>query len=239
MSIHTRMIDYEHGGVALQAEMAWDDAHDAERPGVLISHNWAGRGPNDGRIARRLAELGYVGFALDLYGKGVLGTTREENAAYMQPFLDDRAKLQSRLLAAHQVLCAQEVTDARRTAIIGFCFGGLCALDMARANAPVRAAVSFHGLFMPAGNIPSPTIDAKVLMLHGWDDPMATPDDVLAVTREMTAAGADWQLHAYGGTQHAFTTPGANDAEAGTVYSERADQRSWQAMSNFLAEVFA
>ncbi len=239
MTIHSRTIDYEHDGVALEAEIAWDDTHDEPRPGVLVCHNWAGRGPNDGRNAWRLAELGYVGFALDLYGKGVLGKTREENAANMQPLLNNREMLQARLLRAHEVMCAEDVTDADRTAVIGFCFGGLCALDMARSNAPIKAAVSFHGLFVPADNIPSPKINAGVLLLHGWDDPMATPDDVLAVTRELSGAGADWQLHAYGGTQHAFTTPGANDPAHGTVFNEKADRRSWQAMSNFLAEVLA
>lgn len=237
MTISTRFIDYEHDGTALQAEFAADDAVSGPRPGILVCHNWAGRGDNDGRNARRLAELGYAGFAVDLYGKGVLGSGPEENAQLMQPFVDDRGFLQSRLAAAHAAMCDQPEVDASRTAVIGFCFGGLCALDMARAGLPVKAAVSFHGLFMPAGNLESPKIDAKVLILHGWDDPMATPDDVLAVTKEMTAAGADWQLHAYGHTKHAFTTPGANNPDMGTVYDADADRRSWLAMVNFLAEV--
>ena len=239
MTIQNRFIDHEHDGAKLRAEFAHDDAVPDARPGVLVCHNWAGRGENDGRNAKRLAELGYAGFAVDLYGAGVLGSGPEENQKLMKPFVDDRGLLQSRLAAAHETMCAQPEVDASRTAVIGFCFGGLCALDMARAGLPVKAAVSFHGLFMPAGNLESPKIDAKVLMLHGWDDPMATPDDVLAVTKEMTAAGADWQLHAYGHTKHAFTTPGANNPDMGTVYDATADRRSWQAMTNFLAEVFA
>ena len=238
MTITTRFIDHEHDGTALQAEFAVDDAVSGPRPGVMVCHNWAGRGDNDGRNAKRLAELGYAGFAVDLYGKGVLGSGPEENAKLMQPFVDDRAFLQSRLAAAHAAMCLQPEVDKARTAVIGFCFGGLCALDMARAALPVTATVSFHGLFMPAGNLDAPKISAKVLMLHGWDDPMATPDDVLAVTKEMTEAGADWQLHAYGHTKHAFTTPGANNPDMGTVYDATADRRSWQAMVNFLGEVF-
>lgn len=237
MTISTRFVDHFHDGTELLAEFAYDDNASGPRPGIMVCHNWAGRGPNDGRNAHRLAALGYTGFAVDLYGKGVLGTGPEENARLMQPFIDDRALLQSRLAAAHAAMCEQPEVDPNRTAVIGFCFGGLCALDMARAALPVKGAVSFHGLFMPAGNLSSPDISAKVLILHGWDDPMATPEDVLSVSSEMSAAGADWQLHAYGGTAHAFTTPGANNPDMGTVYNEAADRRSWQAMVNFLAEV--
>ena len=238
MTVNTRFVNFEHNRTELLAEFAYDDADTGPRPGIMVCHNWAGRGENDGRNARRLAELGYTGFAVDLYGKGVLGSGPEENAKLMQPFVDDRGCLQSRLAAARAAMCEQPEVDAARTAVIGFCFGGLCALDMARAALPVQAAVSFHGLFVPAGNIPAPRIDAKVMILHGWDDPMATPDDELAVPKEMTDAGADWQLHAYGGTAHAFSTPGANNPDAGTVYHADADRRSWQAMVNLLAETF-
>ena len=120
---------------------------------------------------------------------------------------------------------------------IGFCFGGLCALDVARSNADAAGVVSFHGLLNAPGNT-ADEIKPKVLALHGWDDPMATPDDVKAFGEEMTKAKADWQLHAYGGTMHAFTNPQANDPDFGTVYDADADRRSWQAMQNFLTELF-
>lgn len=238
MSIRTRFIDYHHDDLLLQAELAWDENADGKRPGILIAPNWAGRSPQDGKVAQRLAASGYVGMALDMYGKGVLGTTAEENRANMTPLLEDRAKLQSRLQAALDTLTEQPEVDASRTAIIGYCFGGLCALDLARCGAPIDAAVSFHGLFTPPDNLTAKDVKAKVLILHGWDDPMATPDSVLAVTREMTEAGADWQLHAYGHTLHAFTTPGANDPSHGTVYNASADRRSWAAMSQLLNEVW-
>ncbi|MEM7611131.1 MAG: dienelactone hydrolase family protein [Pseudomonadota bacterium] len=238
MGTKTTLIDYEHDGHALQAEMAWDDSLDTPRPGVLISPNWAGRSPQDGEIAKRLAGAGYVGFALDMYGKGVLGTSREENAANMQPLIDDRAKLQARVTRALDVLCEQPQVDASKTAIFGYCFGGLCALDLARSGADILGAVSFHGLFSAPDNIPTPSIKAKLLLLHGWDDPMATPSDVLAISQELTDANADWQLHAYGNTMHAFTAPGANDPANGTVYDAVADRRSWRAASNFLDELF-
>ena len=219
--------------------MAWDDAASGERPGVMIAHAWAGRGEFECRKARDLAAMGYVGFALDLYGKGVLGSSPEENAGLMQPFLDNRAKLQRRMTQALELTRSQEPVDASRVAAMGFCFGGLCVLDLARTGADLRGVVSFHGLFHPAPNISGRKIRAKVLALHGWDDPMAMPDQVAALGRELTAAGADWQIHAYGRTTHAFTNPAANNPAAGTVYSASADRRSWQALRNFLSETLA
>jgi len=129
--------------------------------------------------------------------------------------------------------------DAARVAAIGFCFGGLCVLDIARTGEDLAGVVSFHGLFAPPGNTSGNSVKAKVLALHGWDDPMAKPEDAVALGSEMTAMGADWQLHAFGNTMHAFTNPDANDADMGTVYNAAADRRSWIAMQNFLHEIFA
>ena len=239
MTIQTRTIEYIHGGDVFEGLLAWDDGQLGPRPAVAVAHAWAGRSAFEDGKARALAELGYVGFAMDVYGKGRRGRTKEENAALMTPLVQDRPLLQARLGAALQTLAAQPEVDPQRLAAIGFCFGGLSVLDMARCGLPLRGVVSFHGLFTPPGNTAGRAISAKVLALHGWDDPMATPEAVLAFAREMTQAGADWQLHAYGGTMHAFTNPEANDPGFGTVYSARADARSWQAMRQFLAEVLA
>ncbi|MEW6695145.1 MAG: dienelactone hydrolase family protein [Pseudomonadota bacterium] len=239
MTIQTRLIDYQHDGQTFEGLLAWDDAHAGARPAVAVAHAWAGRTVFEDDKARALAALGYVGFAMDVYGKGRRGRSREENAALMTPLVQDRALLQARLGAALQALTAQPEVDASRVAAIGFCFGGLSVLDMARCGLPLRGVVSFHGLFTPPGNTAGRRIQAKVLALHGWDDPMAKPDAVLAWAQEMSAAGADWQLHAYGGTMHAFTNPEANDPGFGTVYDARADARSWVAMRAFLAEVLA
>ena len=127
------------------------------------------------------------------------------------------------------------VIDSRRVAVLGFCFGGLCALDLARSNADLRGAVSFHGLLKSSG-FTEPKVRAKVLMMHGYDDPLAPPEDVLAVAKEFTDAGADWQLHAYGHTVHAFTNPKAHDRGGGMQYDEAADRRSWHALEEFLGE---
>lgn len=238
MSIQTRLVEYRDGDVLLEGLLAWDDTIDGARPGVLVSHAWSGRTEFEEGKARKLAGLGYVALALDLYGKGVRGNSVEENSALMQPFLEDRAMLQRRLLLALRTLRQQDEVDASMVAAIGFCFGGLCVLDIARTGEELAGVVSFHGLLGAPGNTAGNTVGARILVLHGWDDPMAPPDHVVELSKELSAMGADWQLHAYGNTMHAFTNPDANDKAMGTVYNAAADRRSWIAMQNFLDELF-
>ncbi len=239
MTIQTKTINYQDGDVDLQGYLAWDDAVEGARPGVMISHAWAGRSDVENGKAEDLAKLGYVGFALDNFGKGVLGTSVEENSALIQPFLDDRAMLQNRLQISLDVMIKLDEVDPGRVAAIGFCFGGLCVLDLARTGADVNGVVSFHGLFGSPGNTTDNKIKAKILVLHGWDDPMATPDQVVTLAEELSGMGADWQIHCYGNTMHAFTNPDADDPDFGTVYQPDADRRSWNAMQNFLSEIFS
>jgi len=236
MAIQTRLIEYDCDGTLLEGYFAWDDAAGAS-PAVAVSHTWAGRGEFEEGKARALAEQGYVGFAIDMYGKGVLGSSVEENTALMTPLMEDRGLLQRRINRAIEVLRDQPEVDAARVAAMGFCFGGLCVLDLARSGSDVNGVVSFHGLFNAPETAASVPITAKVLCLHGYDDPMAQPDSMLALATELTAAGADWQVHAYGNTLHAFTNPNAADPAMGTVYNADADRRSWQALHNFLAEI--
>lgn len=237
MAIRTRLLDYRDGDTDLQGYVAWDDAVAGQRPGVMVSHAWAGRSKLENGKAEALAKLGYVGFAIDNFGKGVLGASKEENRALIEPFLGDRNMLQNRLRIAVGVLKDLDEVDAGRVAAIGFCFGGLCVLDLARTGVEVNGVVSFHGLFGSPGNTAGNKIKAKVLVLHGWDDPMAQPDQVLKLAEELSGMGADWQIHAYGNTKHAFTNPNANDPAFGTVYQADADRRSWNAMRNFLSEI--
>ena len=238
MTIQTKFVDYEQDGKVFEGYLAWDDARKGPLPGVLVSHAWGGAGEFEYGKARALAELGYAGFALDLYGKGVRGTSMEENAKLMQVLLDDRALLQKRMALALETAGRQPGVDRARMAAIGFCFGGLCVLDLARTGADLRAVASFHGLFFPPGNTEGKKIKAKVLALHGWNDPMAKPENVLALANELTEAGADWQLHAYGNTMHAFTNPDAAMPEHGLQYNAAADRRSWHALEGYLSEVF-
>ncbi len=239
MAIETRTLEYADGAVTLRGQLAWDPSAGAPRPGVLVAHTWAGCGPFERGKATELAKLGYVALAVDMYGDGAVGSGPEENARLMTPLLEDRAALQRRMLAALEALKSQGCVDESRTAAIGFCFGGLCVLDLARSGAAFQGAVSFHGLLNPPGNTEGSAIKARVLVLHGWDDPMANPRSVEALASELTRAGADWQVHAYGSTMHAFTNPAANNPDFGTVYDEQADKRSWRAMSDFLDDALA
>ncbi|BBL69950.1 dienelactone hydrolase family protein [Methylogaea oryzae] len=235
--LQTKTIDYCDGATRLQGYLAYDDAKPGPLPGVLIAHPWAGRNEFVMDKARCIAELGYAGFALDMYGDARVGEGAEECSALMMPFMEDRALLQRRMACALEALRRQPEVDAARVAAMGFCFGGLCVLDLARSGADLRGAVSFHGLLKPPGNTDGNAIQAKVLVLHGHDDPMAPVEDVTALKEELTAAGADWQVHVYGNTVHAFTNPLANDPGFGTVYNAAADRRSWRSLVNFLAEV--
>ena len=237
--LQERTIDYQHNGAQLEGFLAYDDATPGPLPGVLISHAWAGREKLECDKARALAEHGYAGFALDLYGKGVIGSDAEENTKLMQPFLDDRIMLQSRLTTSLDTFRSQPEVDASRIVAMGFCFGGLCVLDLARIGAGVRGVASFHGIFTPPGNTTGNPITAKVLVLHGHRDPMVPVDEVIKLENELVEAGADWQIHVYGNAMHSFTNPAANDPSFGTMYDVDTDRRSWQTLLNFLDEVIA
>ena len=238
MTVKTRLIEYSVDNEILEGLLAWDDEVSGPRPAVAVSHTWAGRGPFEESKAVELAKRGYVGFAMDMYGKGILGATPEEHAELMSPLMQDRTLLQRRINSAVSVLRDQSEVDAPNVAAMGYCFGGLCVLDLARSGSDVKGVVSFHGLFSPPESPESNPVTAKVLCLHGYDDPMADPQAMVALAAELTAAGADWQIHAYGNTVHAFTNPAADNPDMGTVYSESADRRSAQALENFLQEIF-
>ncbi|SNS70064.1 Dienelactone hydrolase [Sphingomonas laterariae] len=237
MTIQTRPLIYDAPGGTFEGVIAWDDAATGPRPGVLVSHNWMGQDDFDTGKAIALAELGYVGFAIDLYGQGRRATNTDEAMALAGELGSDRAVLQARINRTLELLRGLPEVDAGRTAAIGFCLGGKCVLDLARSGADVDGVVSFHGVFdaPPFANKP---ISAKVLVLHGFEDPLATPDQTVALGRELTDAGADWQIHMYGNTSHAFTAPGANNPDFGLLYDAKADRRSWQAMRNFLDELW-
>lgn len=235
----TQTIEYTDGKVTLEGYIAYKNDGPAKKPLVLIVHDWTGRNDFVGHKAEKLAELGYVGFALDMFGKGVLGTTKEEKAALIQPFFADRNLLQKRMLAGFDAARKLDMVDGARIGAMGFCFGGLCVLDLARSGADVRGVVSFHGLLISPPGEQKVAIKAKVLALHGHDDPMVQPDQVLAFEHEMTTAKVDWQVHVYGNTMHSFTNPEANDPGFGTVFSDLANKRSWQTMQNFFAEAFS
>lgn len=231
--------DYSDGDTAMEGYVAYPDDGNSHAC-ILLGHDWSGLNQGMKARAEQMAGLGYMAFAMDVYGKGVRGDEQGDNSALMSPLLADRALLRKRLLAALATAAAHPAADASRIGAMGYCFGGLCALDLARAAPPeLKAAVSFHGIFYPPNLGEQGKITAKVLILHGWDDPMAKPDSVVGVAKEMTDAQADWQLHAYGHAMHAFTFEGADFPERGIRYEANADRRSWAAMRAFFDEVFA
>ncbi len=237
--IKTAYLEYEDRGKTFEAYYAYDDTKTANHPLVLVGHDWSGRNAFAEKKARDLAELGYLGFAWDLYGKGITGNTKEEKSALIQPFFADRTLVAHRTQVALSLASGLPQVDTHKIGAIGFCFGGLCVLDLARTGVEIKGVVSFHGLLNAPSAKPQHLIRASVLALHGFDDPMATPDQLVAFGHEMTEAKADWQAHVYGNTQHAFTNPEAHDVEAGLVFKEKANARSWIAMKNFFDEVFA
>ncbi len=238
--MHKETIEYQDGDTTLEGYVVWDDSIQGPRPGVLVAHDWTGRRDFATGKAEEMARLGYVGFALDMYGKGVFGADGdvEGNSALMNPLAGDRAALRARVEAALGALHALEVVDSGKVGAMGYCFGGMCVLELARAGADVAGVISIHGIFAP-GDVANETMTASVLCLHGQDDPMVPPEQVLAFQQEMSEAGVDWQVHAYGGTTHAFTNPAANDPAFGTVYNPVADKRATQSIKNFFDEVFA
>ncbi len=235
----TEAIVYPGDGMEFEGYVALPHKDASKRPCVVLAHDWSGLNDPIRRLAERYADLGYICFALDVYGKGVRGDPLGDNSALMMPLLDDRACLTRRLLAGFEAACRIDGVDAGRMAAIGYCFGGLCALDLARAAPPnLKAVVSFHGGLQAPPVAPQAPITASILLLHGWEDPIVPRSDVLAIADELTAAGADWQLHAYGHARHAFTFEGARFPERGVVYDEASDKRSWAAMKWHLATAF-
>ncbi|NNM75865.1 dienelactone hydrolase family protein [Sphingomonas sp. ID1715] len=230
-------IGYAAGTLACEAYVARPTGQ-GPHPAVLIAPTVRGPTAFEEAKADSLASQGYVAVVLDHYGrdKRDLG---EAAFAEMNALLADRARLRRQLLDGFAFVQGLDGVDAARIAIIGYCFGGLCALDLARTGIDaIRGAVSLHGIFSRPDLGEQPPIKAKVLVLHGWDDPLATPEDVLGLTRELTDAGADWQLHAYGHTVHGFTNPEA--AVPGRVlYNADAHRRANDSMAGFLSEVLA
>jgi dienelactone hydrolase len=236
--MRTTELDYHEGSNALRGFVATPDAC-TSRPVVLVVHAWRGHEESVRAEARALAEQSFIGFAVDMYGAGKLGTTNDECSALMTPFMQDRALLKRRLDAAFTAARSIPGADPTRLGAMGFCFGGLCVLDAARHGmAGLRGVAAFHALFTPLPATPTGDITAKVLALHGYDDPMATPEQLLAFAAEMGARHADWEVCAYGGTVHAFTNPEANNAAFGTVYQRRADQRARARARDFWLECF-
>jgi len=208
-----------------------------KRPTVVLIPTVMGVSDLELKFGRQLVELGFNAFVADLFGKKFRGAERDVCFGEMNRLGSDRVALRRRLLAIVDQARGLDEVDEGKVVVAGYCFGGKCALDVARTGIDIAGVVSFHGLFDPPGWEVG-KIKARVLVLHGWDDPMAKPESVVALGQELTAAAADWQIHAYGHVGHGFTNPNASSLQIdGVFYHELAAERSWTAFVNFLEEV--
>jgi dienelactone hydrolase len=237
--VKTRVVEYKHGDITLEGFLAWDSKGAAKKPGVVVVHDWMGVGPNVKKRAEQLAALGYVAFAADIYGKGVRPADGKAAAELAGKLKADRALLRARAQAALDELRKQPNVDGAKIAAIGYCFGGTTALELARSGADLLGVVSFHGGLDTPNPADAKNIKAKILALHGADDPFVPEPQVKGFEDEMRAAKVDWQLVKYSGAVHAFTVPEAgSDNSKGAAYNEKADKRSWIAMKDFFDEIF-
>ncbi|HUA37733.1 MAG TPA: dienelactone hydrolase family protein [Candidatus Sulfopaludibacter sp.] len=239
-AIQTRPVEYKQGDTTLEGFVAWDDAITGPRPGVLVVHQWMGLTDYEKHRAEMLAQLGYVAFCADIYGKGVRPQTAQEAGALAGRYRNgDRQLLRARVNAGLDALRQQPLVDPKRLAAIGYCFGGTTVLELARSGAALNGVVSFHGGLDAPHPDDGKNIKCKVLVLHGADDPFSPPPAIAAFENEMRQGGVDWQINFYGGAVHAFTQPLAgNDNSKGAAYNEKADKRSWEEMKRFFAEIF-
>lgn len=237
--IRTREVEYKQGDTVLQGFFAWDDAKPGKRPGVLVVHEWWGHNAHARNQAKRLAEAGYVGFALDMYGKGKLATHPQDAQAFMAEATKDPAAMRARFEAALAQLKADPHVNPDKVAAIGYCFGGAVVLGMARAGLDLDAVGAFHGPLATTTPAQKGVVKARVLAQIGEADPMIPMSQVADFKKEMDAAGVVSKVVTYPGAKHGFTNPDAGtfgmDALA---YDKDADQKSWAVLLEWLAESF-
>lgn len=237
--VKTQEIDYKQGDTVLQGLIAWDDAAKGQRPGVLVVHEWWGHNEHARNQARRLAEAGYVGFALDLYGKGKVATHPKDAEAFVREATRDPAVMVARFNAARDQLKRDPHVDPEKIAAIGYCFGGGVVLGMARSGADLDAVVAFHGSLAARTPAEKGKIKPRILVLTGAADPMVPPEQVEAFKQEMEAAGAKFEVVSYPGAKHSFTNPDADKAGMDALgYNADADKKSWAAMLRLFKQVF-
>ncbi len=237
-AMHTETVEYKEGETTLEGYLVYDDATTDKRPGVLVVPAWRGVDDFSKEQAARLAEMGYVAFVADIFGKGVRPKTDEEAGANVGKYYSNRPMWRQRVVTAFDRLKSEKTVDAGRIVSIGYCFGGASSLELARSGADIVGVVSFHGALSSPTPEDAKNIKASILALHGADDPYVKPEEVRGFEKEMTDAKVDWQLVKYSGAVHSFTHPHAgNDNSKGQAYNEKAAMRSWDAMKAFFAEV--
>jgi dienelactone hydrolase len=240
----TEVIDYQHSGVDFKGYLAKPKNISNKLPAVLIAHAWHGQDDFARKKAEELSSLGYLGFALDLYGNGTIANDNEEALQLMLPLFLNRKLLRERINAGLEALKKQEIVNHALIGAIGFCFGGLSVIELLRSGADIKGAVSFHGVLgttidkYKATLAPNEKIKGNLLILHGYKDPLVSQSDIQSLQDEMTKANVDWQMNIYGQAYHAFTNPQADDKAKGLIYNRIAAERAWLAMTNFFNENF-
>jgi dienelactone hydrolase len=237
-ALHSEMIEYKDGSTTLEGYLVYDDKVTTPRPAIVIVHQWMGLTDYEKMRADQLAQKGYVAFALDIYGKGQRPKDMTEAGKLITKYKTDFKSLRQRERAALDFIMKQKNVDAQKIVIMGYCFGGGGALEAARGELPVIAAVSFHGSLSTPAPEETKHVTAKLLVLHGALDPFVPSKDVQAFQAEMNSAKADYQFISYSGAVHAFTQKeSGTDITKGAAYNEVADKRSWEAFMGFLNEV--
>jgi dienelactone hydrolase len=237
--IVTENVEYKSGKAVLEGYIAYDDELKGKRPGVLIVHQWMGLKDYEKMRAEQIAKLGYVAFAVDIYGKGIRPSNREEAGKQATIYRSDRKLMRERAKAGFDALRKMKNVDASRIAAMGYCFGGGVVLELARSGADIIGGISFHGNYDTPDPGDAKKIKGRILAIHGADDPYITPQSVTGLQDELRKALVDYQIVIYGGAVHAFTDPSAgNDPSKGAAYNKKADERSWEDMKRFYKEIF-
>ncbi len=238
-AIITKSIEYKDGDTVLQGFLAYDGSGKKVRPGVLVFHEWTGLSDYEKGRAIQLAKLGYVAFAADIYGKGIHAKDMKEAGSLATKYKSDRKLFRSRVNAALAVMREQKNVDPKQIAAMGYCFGGTATLELARSGAEILGAVSFHGGLDTPTPEDAKNIKAKVLVLHGAEDPIVTAQQVSDFEKEMRDGKVDWQLVKYANAVHSFSNPkSGSDPSKGVAYNKQADLRSWEEMKSFYHEIF-
>jgi dienelactone hydrolase len=237
-AIQSKTIEYKQGDAPLEGVLVWDDATSGPRPGVLVVHQWLGLTDYEKHRATMLAQLGYVAFCADIYGKGVRPKDTSEAGALAGKYKGDRPLLRQRVNAGLEQLKKTELVDTKHVAAIGYCFGGTTVIELARSGADLSGVVSFHGGLDSPTPADGKNIKCPILACHGADDPFEKPEDLAAFESEMRDAKVDWRLIKYGGAVHSFTQPDPGFSNPGAKYNEKADKRSWEDMKMFFGEIF-
>lgn len=238
-AVQTETVRYRDGDQELQGYVAWDDAATDKRPGVLVVHEWWGLNDYAKQRARMLAELGYVAFAVDMYGDGKVTRHPKEAGAWSSRISTNQAAWQQRALAGLAQLRKHAKVDADRMAAIGYCFGGSTVMQITYAGADLKGVASFHGALPPPTEEQAKNIRASIFVAHGNADGFIPTERVLQFQAALDKAGADWQMTSYGGARHGFTNPAAGEYGIDNIqYDEAADQRSWAQLQWFFEEIF-